>query len=108
MALLATLLHPSPPPLVCIDEPELGLHPDAVLDVGRMLVEASERMQLIVTTHSDALVSALSDDVQSVVVCERPGAGTELRRLDPDELATWLGEYGLGDVWRMGALGGNP
>ena len=108
MALLATLLHPSPPPLVCIDEPELGLHPDAVLDVGRMLVEASERMQLIVTTHSDALVSALSDDVQSVVVCERPGAGTELRRLDPDELATWLGEYGLGDGWRMGALGGNP
>ena len=108
MALLATLLHPSPPPLVCIEEPELGLHPDAVLDLGRMLVEASERMQLVVTTHSEALVSAMSNDVQSVVVCERPGAGTELRRLDPDELATWLDEYGLGDVWRMGALGGNP
>lgn len=108
MALLATLLNPSPPPLVCIEEPELGLHPDAVLDVGRMLLEASERMQLVVTTHSDALVSSMSDSVQSVVVCERPGAGTELRRLDPRELATWLDEYGLGDVWRMGALGGNP
>ena len=108
MALLVTLLNPVPPPLVCIEEPELGLHPDAVLDLGRMLLEASERMQLIVTTHSDALVSSMSNDVQSVVVCERPGAGTELRRLDPDELATWLDEYGLGDVWRMGALGGNP
>ena len=108
MALLVTLLNPVPPPLVCIEEPELGLHPDALSSVGAMLVEASERMQLVVTTHSDALVSALSDDVQSVVVCERPGAGTELRRLDPDELSTWLGEYGLGDVWRMGALGGNP
>lgn len=108
MALLATLLNPTPPPLVCIEEPELGLHPDAVLDLGRMLVEASERMQLVITTHSDALVSALSTHVGSVVVCERPGAGTELRRLDPDELATWLDEYTLGDVWRMGALGGNP
>lgn len=108
MALLATLLNPSPPPLVCIEEPELGIHPDAVLDLGRMLVEASERMQLIVTTHSDALVSALSANVESVVVCERPGAGTELERLDADELASWLEEYGLGDVWRMGALGGNP
>lgn len=108
MAILATLLNPSPPPLVCIEEPELGIHPDAVLDLGRMLVEASERMQLVVTTHSEALVSALSNDVDSVVVCERPGAGTELRRLDRDEFATWLEEYGLGDVWRMGALGGNP
>ncbi len=27
VALLATLLTPLPPPLVCIDEPELGLHP---------------------------------------------------------------------------------
>lgn len=108
MAILATLLNPSPPSLVCIEEPELGIHPDAVRDLGRMLVKASERMQLVVTTHSDALVSALSDDVESVVVCERPGAGTELRRLDASELATWLDEYGLGDVWRMGALGGNP
>ena len=108
MAFLATLLNPSPPPLVCIEEPELGIHPDAVLDLGKMLVEASERMQLIVTTHSDALVSALSENVESVVVCERPGAGTELERLDADELSSWLDEYGLGDVWRMGALGGNP
>ena len=30
IAILATLLSPSPPPLVCIEEPELGLHPDAV------------------------------------------------------------------------------
>jgi len=108
MALLATLLNPSPPPLVCIEEPELGLHPDAVSSVGSMLVEASEGMQLIVTTHSDALVSALSAHAGSVVVCERPGAGTDMRRLDPGELATWLDEYTLGDVWRMGALGGNP
>ena len=108
VALLATLLSPSPPPLVCIEEPELGLHPDAVALLADLLVEASERMQLVVTTHSDALVSALSKQPDAIVACERPGAGTQLRRLDPEKLASWLEDYRLGDLWRMGELGANP
>jgi len=108
VALLATLLSPSPPPLLCIEEPELGLHPDAVALIADLLVEASERMQLIVTTHSDALVSALTNQPDAVIACERPGAGTSLRRLDPKKLARWLDDYRLGDLWRMGELGANP
>ena len=108
IAILATLLSPSPPPLVCIEEPELGLHPDAVALLADLLVDASERTQLVVTTHSDALVSALTDQPDAIVACERPGAGTVLRRLDPGRLATWLGKYQLGDLWRMGELGANP
>ena len=108
IALLATLLSPSPPPLVCIEEPELGLHPDAVALLADLLVDASERMQLVVTTHSDALVSALTNHPDSIVACERPGAGTVLRRLDAAKLDGWLEEYRLGDLWRMGDLGANP
>ena len=74
VAMLASLFAPSPPPLVCIEEPELGLHPDAVAQVGSLLIEASNRMQLIVTTHSESLVSALSDCPDAVVACERPGS----------------------------------
>ena len=107
VALLATLLTPSPP-LVCIEEPELGLHPDAVALLADLLVEASARMQLVVTTHSDALVSALTSQPDAIVACERPGAGTVLRRLDPERLASWLEDYRLGDLWRMGELGANP
>ena len=108
IAILATLLSPSPPPLVCIEEPELGLHPDAVALLADLLVDASERTQLVVTTHSDALVSALTNQPDAIVACERPGAGTVLRRLDPERLASWLADYGLGDLWRMGELGANP
>ena len=108
IAILATLLSPSPPPLVCIEEPELGMHPDAVALIGELLVEASARMQLVVTTHSDSLVSALTSEPETVVACERPGAGTTLRRLDVEKLAHWLNDYGLGDLWRMGELGANP
>ena len=108
IALLATLLAPLPPSLVCIEEPELGLHPDAVALLADLLVEASQRMQLVVTTHSDALVSALTNQPAAIVACERLGAGTVLRRLDPEKLASWLDDYLLGDLWRMGELGANP
>lgn len=108
VAMVATLLAPSPPPLVCIEEPELGLHPDAVALVGELLVQVSHRTQLVVTTHSDALVSVLTSSPDAIVACERPGEATELRRLEPEKLASWLEDYSLGDLWRMGELGANP
>jgi predicted ATPase len=107
LSLLAILCHPSPPPLICIEEPELGLHPDVIPTIVNLLKEASQRTQIIVTTHSDALVSALSDQPESVIVCEAGLNGTSLRRLDRDGLATWLEKYSLGEVWRAGEIGGN-
>ncbi len=107
LAMISQLLSPTPPPLVCIEEPELGLHPDALSLVADLLVTASARMQLIVTTHSDVLVSALTQHIDSVLVCEHLG-GTQLVRLDAERLRHWLDKYPLGDLWRIGVLGGNP
>jgi len=103
--LIALLLDPTPPPLICIEEPEIGLHPDILPVVAEMLIEASQRTQLIVTTHSDALVSALSPE--SVLICDRDDRGSHLRRLDPERLKKWLENYSLGDLWRSGEIGGN-
>jgi len=103
---LTLLNQPELPPLICIDEPDAGLHPDVVHTVAELLIEASKRTQIIVTTHSDILVSALSELPESVVVCERDEWGTSLRRLDPDQLKLWLEKYTLGDLWRRGDLGG--
>jgi predicted ATPase len=108
LTLLAVLLAPSSGSVVCIEEPELGLHPDTLSMLAELLVEASSRMQLVVTTHSDALVSALSEHAESVLVCERIGAGTRLSRVDSSKLQHWLSDYRLGDIWRIGELGGNP
>ena len=58
--LLAVLCNPKPPLIICIEEPELGLHPDIIPEVAKLLVEASSRSQLFVTTHSDILVDALT------------------------------------------------
>jgi predicted ATPase len=105
--LLCILLHPSPPPVICIDEPELGLHPDILPTVGRLLVEASERCQLIVTTHSPALIDSLSHMPECVLVAEKDGAESTIIRLDKEELAPWLERYRLGELWQRGDIGGN-
>jgi predicted ATPase len=106
LSLLAILCHPSPPPLICIEEPELGLHPDVIPTIVDLLKEASQRTQIIVTTHSDTLVSALTDTPESVIVCETGIEGTSLRRLDQNDLSEWLEKYSLGDMWRIGHIGG--
>ena len=108
LCLLAILCHPEPPPLICMEEPELGLHPDVIPSVADLLVEASARTQLVVTTHSDILVDALTDAPESIVVCEKTDGGTSLRRLEAERLDAWLERYRLGDLWRMGEIGGNP
>jgi predicted ATPase len=107
LSLLAILLNPQPQGLVCIEEPEMGLHPDLLPPLAALLKEASQRMQLIVTTHSDALVDALSDTPESVLVCEKHEGSTTMRRLNQGELSDWLKDYSLGQLWRRGELGGN-
>ena len=108
MALAAILLDPEPPPLVVIEEPELGLHPDVTLGIGRMLVKASERTQLVVTTHSRVLIDALDDIPSSVVVCDKYDGESVFERLDPTWLKKWLEKYSLSKLWSAGDLGGNP
>jgi predicted ATPase len=107
LCLLAVLCHPEPPRLVCLEEPEIGLHPDVLSTVAELLVRASERSQLIVTTHSDILISALTENAESVLICARDANGSRLTRLEPERLKEWLDRYSLGELWTMGELGGN-
>ncbi len=107
LCLMAVLFDPDPAPLTCIDEPESGLHPDALTLVADALREASKRTQLIVTTHSDSLVDRFGAEPESVLVCECDSTeSTHLRRLTRKELKEWLEEYTLGDLWRRGEIGG--
>ncbi len=107
LCLLAALFNPSPPPLVCLEEPELGMHPDALKLIAEALLEASESVQLIITTHSEALIDALSAHPECVLVCERDfDNGTQCKRLTAEELDEWLEHYTLGELWRKGEIGG--
>lgn len=106
LCLLAILCDPDPPPLICIEEPELGLHPDMIPRLADLLVSASDRTQLVVTTHSDILVDAMTESPQCVVVFEKHDRCTQATRLNEEELAEWLKEYRLGQLWTRGQIGG--
>ena len=56
----AALLSPRPPGLLVLNEPETSLHPDVLAALARLIREASERTQVVVVTHSQALVGGLA------------------------------------------------
>ena len=108
ICLAALLLDPQPPPLICIEEPEVGLHPEAMRIVARLLREASERTQLVVTTHSVDLVNEFSATPEAVMVTEKDAShATRFTRLDRETLDAWLERYQLGELWQKGEIGGN-
>ena len=94
------------PDTVLIDEPELGLHPYAINLLADMLKEVAESKQIIVSTQSVELLNAL--EPEDVVVVEREGSDTVLKRLELDNLREWLEDYNLGDLWKRNVLGGRP
>ena len=99
--LLAT---PSPAPLIAIDEPETGLHPSMLPIVAEYAVDAAQRSQVILTTHSDQLLDAFGDTRPTTTVAKWSDGETTLTTLDNDELAYWLKEYSLGALYRSREL----
>ena len=101
------LYNPNKPALLCIEEPEIGLHPDILSTIADILKEVSEVTQIIVTTHSDVIINALSDSPEDVIVCENHDGYTTMERLSSNLLIDWLQKYSLGELWIKGELGGN-
>jgi predicted ATPase len=107
LALAAILLHSEPPVLICLEEPELGMHPDMIRIVARMIVDAATRTQLIVTTHSEHLLTALQDDFDALFAFDAGLTGSVVRRFSREEYKNWREEHSLGELWTSGELGGN-
>lgn len=107
LALAAILLTDKPAPVICIEEPELGMHPDMIRQVARMIISASERSQIVVATHSDLLLSALQDDFDALFTFNAGQAGTFVRKLNAKQFREWRSEHTLGELWTIGDLGGN-
>jgi predicted ATPase len=106
VCLATLLLQPDPPPLVVLDEPELGLHPFALVQLAGLLRSASTRSQIVIATQSVPLVDQF--DVADIVIVEREEGASIFHRPDPDRLAAWRNDYSLGELWQKNVLGGVP
>ena len=98
LSLQAILCHPLPPPLICIEEPELGLHPEMMPVIADALREASQRTQIIVSTHSDLLVEEFIATPESIIVFEKHEGQTMAHRLEGEALDNWLDKFTLGHM----------
>jgi predicted ATPase len=104
IALATLLLLPEPllPPVILLDEPELGLHPSAIGLLAALLSGAAVDSQLIVSTQSPQLLDHF--EPEDVLVLERVAGGTQARRLEAAPLIVWLEDYSLGQLWEKREL----
>jgi predicted ATPase len=109
LALLAMLHDPSPPKLTCVEEIDHGLHPHALDILVDRLRDASSRTQLLIATHSPALVNRLAPS--ELIVCERDyeSGESKIPSIDSGIIQEMVDASNLkpGELWFSGALGGD-
>jgi predicted ATPase len=108
MALVVLLAMPPEqlPPIIFIDEPELGLHPTANQLIAGLLQKAGQHAQLFISTQSVTLLNELLPE--HIIVVDRPANESVYSRLNNQTLASWLEKYSLGELWENNILGGKP
>ncbi len=106
MCLSTLLLQPNLPSMIILDEPELGLHPTAIMLLASLLRKASQTTQVLVATQSVTLVNQFVPE--NIIVLERQKGQSTFNRLDKKNMQDWLDEYGIGDLWEKNIIGGRP
>ncbi|MEJ2701889.1 MAG: AAA family ATPase [Sedimentisphaerales bacterium] len=106
ICLATALLQPDPPSTIVIDEPELGLHPYAIEILAELIQAASEETQVIVSTQSPPLIDNFRPE--DIIVVGRENGASTFKRLNAKELAHWLEDYSLGELWRKNIVAGGP
>ena len=110
LSYLVLLYDPDPPPFIGIEEPENFLHPRLLLELAEECREASDRTQLLVTTHSPFFLNGLRANEVRVLWRDTSGY-TRAARVEDLRGVTEFMEDGalLGHLWSEGHFGvGDP
>lgn len=104
ICLTTLLLQPALPQVIILDEPELGLHPAAIIKLAALIRKASFSSQIIVSTQSVNLLDQFS--LNDVLLVERRDNQTTFLRPDFESAKGWLEDYSLGQIWQKNVIGG--
>lgn len=103
LAYLTVLYDPAPPKLIGIEEPENFLHPRLLPELAEECQQASERSQLIITTHSPFFINPLRMDDVRVLYRDQRGYTHARRVADMPRVRSLLNESAkLGELWIEG------
>ena len=118
LALLTIAYLPEPPSIVCLEEPDHGLHPRLLRDVRDALSrltypegsnEDRNPVQVIATTHNPYFLDLFREHPEEIIIAEKLGLDAKFSRLsDRKDLEEILGDAPLSEVWYSGVLGGVP
>ncbi len=120
LALAILFLRHSPvrPSLICMEEPDRGLHPRLLRRVADALFALSQPRsdaldasptQVLVTSHSPYFLDLFRDRPECVVIAEKAGIYATFKQLSRHpHITEILGDAPLGEVWYSGVLGGVP
>lgn len=106
IALTTLLLQPTPPKVIIIDEPELGLHPFAIYKLSEMMKMVSDKTQIIISTQSVNLVDNFSPD--DIIIVDKKNNSTQLTRPNESVYKNWLNDFTLSEIWTNNVIGGLP
>lgn len=106
LGILAMLNHPTPPPVIFIEEIENGLDPRTVhLLVEELRIAVSgKKTQIIATTHSPFLLNLLN--LSDIILVERDETGQPVfwRPKGHTEVESWAEFFSTGEIYTMGKL----
>ena len=110
LAYLILLNDPNPPQLLCIEEPENGLHHRLLNPLSEELQAYAQRAQVFVSTHSPFFVNTIKDAKQLWIFQRDDNGYATVTRADKIEDAKHFieSDAGLGDLWSEGYLRGLP
>lgn len=106
ICLATAMLQPHPPELMLIDEPELGLHPEALGILAELIKMRKAKTQFILSTQSPTFADFF--EPEDIVTVNRKDGATIFERLDNNSLKDWLEDYSLGELWRKNVIAGGP
>lgn len=90
---LVLALLPNPPSLICIDEPDQGVHPRTLPVLGGSFAKAADRTQVVLATHASYFL--VQFNLPDLAVLRREGGEALLRRpADSAALVEQLEDFG--------------
>ncbi|MBF0133439.1 MAG: AAA family ATPase [Magnetococcales bacterium] len=104
ICLATALLQPFPPSAIVIDEPELGLHPEAIAILAELIRAAAKRTQILVATQSPSLLNEFT--IEDIIVVNRHDGQSTFARLNHADYNEWLEEYSVGELWTKNVIDG--
>jgi predicted ATPase len=90
-------IQPNPPPLICIDEPDQGVHPRTLPILAGLFEKASERAQILLATHASYFL--MQFDLSRIAVMRKEnGEARFIKPIDSNVLKQNLEDFGPEEI----------